>query len=169
MLKFHSKRSDCYINWGYYACRGSIMPYPGVWFLLLTAIVFFIQHLTTPLLAVMSSLAFPKLLWMSFGLMLFCSQQECVLCAFSGIISGSLSLKLLQCTHLMSAKLEGNGQVLQRFQKNYSYFCCFIYFLNNTSTEDGWRKCKPINIAIASQVCSFMVLKYINMEKETII
>lgn len=52
------------------------MPYPGVWFLLLTAIVLFIQHPTTPLLAVMSSLAFPKLLGMSFGLMLFVANRS---------------------------------------------------------------------------------------------
>lgn len=60
-----------------------------------------------------------------------------MLCAFSGVISGSLSVKLLQCTLLMSAKLEGNGQVLQRLLKTHSEFCCFIYFLNKTSTEDG--------------------------------
>lgn len=57
----------------------------------------------------------------------FCSQKECMLCAFSGVISGRLSVKLLQCTHLMSAKLEGNGQMLQRFQQNHSYFCCFTF------------------------------------------
>lgn len=69
----------------------------------------------------------------------FCSQQECMLCTFSGVISGSLSVKLLQCSHLPDVReTRRTWTTASKVSEETVWLLLFIYlFLNRISTEDG--------------------------------